>query len=130
MIFRTTGYIDKMLSDYGQDRTIEIKINVGDCDLYFMLNDFHQNFKTNCLYEHHFLSRTRWLSGRASDCGARGRGFETYLSRVVSLSRTVYSPKVLVIPRKRWIRPNMTEKLLTGTLSHNTHTHKKVLSNA
>ena len=26
-------------------------------------------------------------------------------------------PKVLVIPRKRWLRPNMTEQLFTRTLS-------------
>ena len=40
----------------------------------------------------------RWLSGRASDSGARGRrGFDTYLRRAVSLSKTLYSPKVLVI---------------------------------
>ena len=38
----------------------------------------------------------RWLSGRESDSGARGRGFETYPRRVVSLSKTLYSPKVLV----------------------------------
>ena len=38
----------------------------------------------------------RWLSGRVSDSGARGRGFETYRRRVVSLSKTLYSPKVLV----------------------------------
>ena len=38
----------------------------------------------------------RWLSGRVSDSGARGRGFETYRPRVVSLSKTLYSPKVLV----------------------------------
>ena len=31
------------------------------------------------------------------DSGARGRGFETYRHRVVSLNKTVYSPKVLVI---------------------------------
>ena len=37
-----------------------------------------------------------WLSGRVSDSGARGRGFETYCRRVVSLSKTLYSPKVLV----------------------------------
>ena len=37
----------------------------------------------------------RWLSGRVSDSGARGPGFETY-RRVVSLSKTLYSPKVLV----------------------------------
>ena len=28
----------------------------------------------------------RWLRGRVSDSGARGRGFDTYLRRVVSLS--------------------------------------------
>ena len=38
----------------------------------------------------------RWLSGRVSDSGARGRGFEAYRRRVVSLSKTLYSPKVLV----------------------------------
>ena len=48
-------------------------------------------------------------------------GFETYLSRVVSLSKTLYSPKVLVIPRKGWLCPDMTEKLLTGTLNLNTN---------
>ena len=40
--------------------------------------------------------RARWLSGRVSDSGARGPGFETYRRRVVSLSKTLYSPKVLV----------------------------------
>ena len=38
----------------------------------------------------------RWLSGRVLDSGARGPGFETYRRRVVSLSKTLYSPKVLV----------------------------------
>ena len=57
-----------------------------------------------------------------SDSGARGRGFDTYLRRVVSLSKKTFTPrKVLVIPRKRWLRPDMTEKLLTGTLSINTN---------
>ena len=32
---------------------------------------------------------------------------------------TFTPPKVLVIPRKRWLRPNMTEKLFTGTLRIN-----------
>ena len=32
---------------------------------------------------------------------------------------TFTSQKVLVIPRKRWLSPDMTEKLLTGTLNHN-----------
>ena len=64
---------------------------------------------------HIVISGVRWLSGRASDSGARGRGFETYLRRVMTLSKTLYSPKVLVIPRKRWLRPKMTKTLLTGT---------------
>ena len=55
----------------------------------------------------------RWLSGRVSDSGATGPGFETYLHRVVSLSKTLYSPKVLV-------NYPGSEKLLTGTLSLNT----------
>ena len=42
------------------------------------------------------LRGARWLSGRVSDSGARGPGFETYRHRVVSLSKTLYSPKVLV----------------------------------
>ena len=35
----------------------------------------------------------RRLSGRVSDSGARGRGFVTYRRRVMSLSKTLYSPK-------------------------------------
>ena len=42
------------------------------------------------------LRGARWLSGRVSDSGVRGPGFETYLRRVVSLSKTLYSPKVMV----------------------------------
>ena len=48
----------------------------------------------------------RWLSGRASDSGARGSRFEPDDCRVVSLNKTL-----------KWLRPNMTEKLLTGMLS-------------
>ena len=43
-----------------------------------------------------YFRGARWLSGRVADSGARGRGFETYRRRVVSLSKTLYSPKVLV----------------------------------
>ena len=53
----------------------------------------------NCLVKVHYklsVGGARWLSGRVSDSGARGRGFETYCRRVVSLSKTLYSPKVLV----------------------------------
>ena len=54
---------------------------------------------------------------RASDFGARGRGFDPHSGRhVVSLSK-IHLPfkEVLLIPGKRWLRPDMTEKLLTGT---------------
>ena len=49
----------------------------------------------------------------------RGRRFETYLRRVVFLSKTFKSPKVLVMLRKRWFCPEMTEILLTWPLSLN-----------
>ena len=66
-----------------------------------------------------FFYAGRWdgLVVRASDSGARGRGFDPHSGhRVVSLSKTHLPPKkVLVIPRKRWLHPDMTEKLLTGT---------------
>ena len=54
---------------------------------------------------------------RASYSGARGRGFDPHSGRrVVSLGKIHLPPiKILVIPRKRWPRPDMTEKLLTGT---------------
>ena len=63
----------------------------------------------------------RWLSGRASDSGARRR----VRNLPVSLSRTLNSPKVLVIASKRWLRPDMTEKLFTGTLSPSTNKQKQ-----
>ena len=53
----------------------------------------------------HNNKEARWPSGRASDSGERGRGFDPHSGRrVVSLSKTHYLPKVLVIPRKRWLR--------------------------
>ena len=52
------------------------------------------SYKTYRMYEQ--SAWARWLSGRVSDSGARGRGLETYRCRVVSLSKTLYSPKVLV----------------------------------
>ena len=60
-------------------------------------------------------TEARRPSGRASDSGARGRGYDPG-RRVVSLGKIHLPPKnVLVIPRKRWLCPDMTEKLLTGT---------------
>ena len=57
----------------------------------------------------------------ASDSGSRGRGFEPHSGQTVLCpwARHIYFPKVLVIPRKRWLRPNMMEKLFTGTLRIN-----------
>ena len=57
---------------------------------------------------------------RASDSGSGEPG--SILGRVGVLfpsARDIYSPKVLVIPRNRWLRLNMTEKLFIGTLNHN-----------
>ena len=66
----------------------------------------------------------QWPSGRVSDSGVRGWGFDTYLCHVVSLSKDTFTPrKVLVIPRKWWLCPDMTEKLLTGMLNQ----HKQEL---
>ena len=49
-----------------------------------------------------------------------------YLPIVTVLwSRDIYSPKELVIPRNRWLRLNMTEKLFTGTLNHNQNKQNK-----
>ena len=56
----------------------------------------------------------------ASDSGLGDPG--SILGRVGVLfpwARDTYSPKVLVIPRNRWLRLNMTEKLFTGTLNKN-----------
>ena len=75
-----------------------------------------------CYLEYNLYRGELWLSGRASDSGARGLGFQTYLRRVVSLSKTLYSTKVLVIPRNQWLRPDMTEKLLTLNLNTNKQT--------
>ena len=64
------------------------------------------------------------LSGRVSDSGASGQGFETYHLRVV----TLLLESTGQLSRKRWLSPNMTEKLLTGTLSLNTNKNKKLVT--
>ena len=38
---------------------------------------------------------------------------------LLGITSTFTPQKLLVIPRKRWLRPNMTEKLFTGTLRTN-----------
>ena len=68
---------------------------------------------------------------RASDSESGDPG--SILGRVGVLfpsARDIYSPKVLVIPKNRWLRLNMTEKLFTGALNKNQNkTNKKVLLN-
>ena len=60
----------------------------------------------------------------ASDYGSRGRGLSPLGSnRVVSLSKAHLLPKSTGNTRKRWLRPNMTEKLFTGTLRINQPTN-------
>ena len=60
---------------------------------------------------------------RASDSRSGDPG--SILGRVgVFVSLSIYSPKVLVIPRNRRLRLNMTEKLFTGTLNHNKNKNK------
>ena len=58
---------------------------------------------------------------RASDSGSGDPG--SILGRVgvfFFLEQETFTPqKVLVIPRNKWLRLNMTEKLFTGTLNHN-----------
>ena len=65
----------------------------------------------------------------ASDSGSRGRGFESHSGQTVlcPLARHIYSPKILVIPRKQRLRPNMTEKLFTGTLRINQLTNQQAM---
>ena len=64
---------------------------------------------------------------RASDSGSGDLG--SILGRVGVLfpcARDIYSQKVLVIPRNRWLRLNMTEKFFTGTLNKNQKKKKKI----
>ena len=62
----------------------------------------------------------RCPSGRASDSGARGRGFDPHSGRlIVSLSKIYSLPKTTGNTRKRWLRPDMTETMFTGRLSKN-----------
>ena len=43
----------------------------------------------------------------------------------MKIQKKDYSPKVLVIPRNRWLFLSMTEKLFTGTLNHNQNKTKQ-----
>ena len=66
-----------------------------------------------------------WLMPRTPDPEVGGSS-PTRVKPCCVLEQGTFTPqKVLVIPRKRWLRPNMTEKLFTGTLRINqpTKTH-------
>ena len=65
----------------------------------------------------------------ASDSGSRGRGSSpTRVKPCCVLEQGTFTPqKVLVIARKWWLRPNMTEKLFTGTLRINQPTNQPPL---
>ena len=100
-----------------------------DETLNWALTATNQQLHTTRVSLHHLFKGVRWRSGRASDSESRGPGFDLHKShRVVSLSKTQFLPTVLVKPRKRWLHPNMTEKLLTGTLSLNTNKHHQFIS--
>ena len=77
-----------------------------------------QNLSSGFLPMYNTNREMRWPSGRASDSGARGRGSKPTSALFY---KTLYSLKVLVIPRKRCLLPDKTETLLTGTLSLNTN---------
>ena len=60
------------------------------------------------------------LMVRASDRDRETRVRSSAGSVCCFLEQETFTPqKVLVIPRNRWLRLNMTEKLFTGTLNHN-----------
>ena len=77
-----------------------------------------------------FYQGARWRSGKASYSELKGPRFDPHRwHRVVSFSKSHLLPTVLIKPRKRWLHPDMTEKLLTGTLSLNTNFHNVISSN-
>ena len=45
----------------------------------------------------------------------------------MKIKTNFWGVNVLVIPRNRWLRLNMTEKLFTGTLNHNQNKHLSFL---
>ena len=60
-----------------------------------------------------------WLMPRTPDPEVGGSS-PTRVKPCCVLEQGTFTPqKALVIPRKRWLRPNMTEKLFTGTLRIN-----------
>ena len=65
-----------------------------------------------------------WPSGRTPDRETRVRSSAGSVCCFLE-QETFTPPKVLVIPRNRWLRLNMTEKLFTGTLNYNQNKTKQ-----
>ena len=66
-----------------------------------------------------------WLMPRTPDPEVGGSS-PTRVKPCCVLKQGIFTPqKVLVIPRKQWLRPNMTEKLFTGTLRINQPTNQQ-----
>ena len=69
-----------------------------------------------------------WLMPRTLDPEVGGSS-PTRVKPCCVLEQGTYTPqKVLVIPRKRWLRPNMTEKLFTWTLRINQPTNQQLMN--
>ena len=66
-----------------------------------------------------------WLMPQTPDPEVGGTSPTRVKPCCVPEQGTFTPKKVLVIPRKRWLRPNMTEKLFTGMLriNHSTNQH-------
>ena len=67
-----------------------------------------------------------WLERRTPDRETRVRSSAGSVYCFLE-QETFTPPKVLVIPRNRWLRLNMTEKLFTGTLNHNQNKTKQTV---
>ena len=100
---------NSMWSIYGLGE-LEITHDQGGCHTYIQYGKKQNNFLLQSLVVE-FQTPDREVGG-----------FDAYLRRVISLSKDTFTHlKVLVIPRKRWPRPDMTKIMLTGTLSINTN---------
>ena len=68
-----------------------------------------------------------WLMPQTPDPVVGGSS-PTQVKPCCVLEQGTFTPyKVLVIPRKRWLRPNMTEQLFTRTLRKNQSTNNRKL---
>ena len=67
-----------------------------------------------------FYLKHHW-GGRKAALGFGANQIRTLVSMATDSSHRVIMGKRALLPRKRWLRPDMTEKLLTGMLSLNTN---------